>query len=316
MIDGLFSFARSYTIRGKGRGRLKIDGVFSGGGIKGFALIGAYQVIEKRGYQFKRLAGTSAGSIISAFIIAGYTSDEILKIMDEVDLKMFLDERKFLLPLPFTKWLSLYWNLGLYRGNKLEEWLCQKLRDRGISTFADIAPGSLRVIASDLTNGRLMVIPDDLHQYGINPQSFSVAKAVRMSCSLPYFFEPVKLNTSKGATIFVDGGVLSNFPIWLYYHQDKPYKTRPILGIKLSYSEKERPKKKINNAIDLFGALFETMKEAHDGRHISRRHEKDIVFIPVEDIVTTEFELNEQKKLALIELGRNRTDEFLKKWSF
>lgn len=295
---------------------MQIDGVLSGGGIKGLALIGAYQAIEKKGFRFKRLAGTSAGSIISAFIIAGYKSDEILKLMDEVDLKMFLDRRKSLLPLPFTKWISLYWNLGLYKGNKLEEWLCQKLKDKGISTFADIEPGSLRIIASDLTNGRLMVLPDDLHKYGINPLSFSVAKAVRMSCSLPYFFEPVKLSTSNGVSIFVDGGVLSNFPIWLFNQQKTPYKTRPVLGIKLSSSERERPKKKIENAIDMFGALFETMKEAHDGRYISRRHEKDIVFIPVENIVTTEFELNEQKKLALIELGRNRTNDFLKKWSY
>lgn len=294
-----------------------IDGVFSGGGIKGFALIGAYKEIEKRGFTFKRLAGTSAGSIIASFIIAGYTSDEILELMDEIDLKTFLDKRKSLLSLPFTEWISLYWNLGLYRGVKLEEWLISKLKAKGISNFADIPPGSLRVVASDLTNGRLIILPDDLVEYGINPDSFSVARAIRMSCSLPYFFEPVKLTTSSGVNIVCDGGVLSNFPIWLFYQSEKPYKiTRPVLGIKLSSSEKDRTKKKITNAIDMYGALFETMKEAHDGRHISSRHEKDIVFIPVDDIVTTEFELNEQKKLALIELGRSRTNKFLNTWTY
>ncbi|WP_226667574.1 patatin-like phospholipase family protein [Metabacillus litoralis] len=294
-----------------------IDGVFSGGGIKGFALIGAYQAIEQRGFRFKRLAGTSAGSIIASFIIAGYTSKEIIDLMDEIDLKMFLDKRKSLLSLPFTEWISLYWNLGLYRGVKLEEWLITKLKNKGISTFADIPPGSLRVIASDLTNGRLIVLPDDLTLYGINPASFSVARAIRMSCSLPYFFEPVKLATSTGVNIVVDGGVLSNFPIWLFYHSKKPNKkTRPVLGIKLSSSERDRTKKKITNAIDMYGALFETMKEAHDSRHISSRHEKDIVFLPVEDIITTEFELDEQKKLALIELGCSRTNSFLKTWTY
>jgi len=295
---------------------MQIDGVFSGGGIKGFALIGAYEAIEKSGFEFKRLAGTSAGSIICAFVMAGYKSDEILEMMDELDLKMLLDARKSFLPLPFTKWISLYWNLGLYRGVKLEEWICQKLKNKGISTFADLPVGSLRVVASDLTNGRLIVLPDDLLKYGIEPLSFSVAKAVRMSCSLPYFFEPVKLTTSKGVNIFVDGGVLSNFPIWLFQQKSKHVKKRPILGIKLSSSEQERPAKEIHNAIDMFNALFETMKDAHDSRHISKRHEKDIVFIPVENIVTTEFEINEQKKLALIELGRRRTNEFLKNWSY
>lgn len=137
-----------------------------------------------------------------------------------------------------------------------------------------------------------------------------------MSCSLPYFFEPVKLTTAKGVSIFVDGGVLSNFPIWLFQQKSQHSKKRPVLGIKLSYSEKDRPPKEINNAIDMFNALFETMKDAHDSRHISKRHEKNIVFIPVENIVTTEFEINEQKKLALIELGRNRTNEFLKRWTY
>ncbi|HZH59665.1 MAG TPA: patatin-like phospholipase family protein [Metabacillus sp.] len=295
---------------------MQIDGVFSGGGIKGFALIGAYEAIEKSGFEFKRLAGTSAGSIICAFVMAGYRSDEILQMMDELDLKLLLDARKSFLPSPFTKWLSLYWNLGLYRGGKLEEWICQKLRNKGISTFADLPKGSLRVIASDLTNGRLIVLPDDLHQYGIEPLSFSVAKAVRMSCSLPYFFEPVKLTTAKGVNIFVDGGVLSNFPIWLFQQKSQQSKKRPVLGIKLSLNEQELPPKKIYNAIDMFSALFETMKDAHDSRHISKRHEKNIVFIPVENIVSTEFEIDEQKKLALIELGRNRTYEFLKKWSY
>ncbi|QGQ47190.1 patatin-like phospholipase family protein [Metabacillus sediminilitoris] len=292
-----------------------IDGVFSGGGIKGFALIGAYQAIEQKGYTFKRIAGTSAGSIISAFIIAGYTADEILKMMEEVDLKEFLDERKSFLPFSLTKWMSLYWKLGLYKGVKLEEWLLTKLREKGISTFADIPNGSLRVIASDLTNGRMIVLPDDLPKYGIHPASFSVARAVRMSCSLPYFFEPVRLASSTGTNIIVDGGVLSNFPIWLFYQNKKSIKKRPVLGIKLSYNEQERPKRKINNAIEMFSALFDTMKDAHDERHISSRHEKDIIFIPVEHIVSTEMEITAEKKLALIELGRSRTNDFLKSWT-
>lgn len=71
----------------------------------------------------------------------------------------------------------------------------------------------------------------------------------------------------------VDGGVLSNFPMWLF-DQENVLKTRPVLGVKLSHSIKEHPKHKIQNAIDLFTAMFETMKDAHDSRYISRKHEK------------------------------------------
>ncbi|MFS0865629.1 patatin-like phospholipase family protein [Fredinandcohnia sp. 179-A 10B2 NHS] len=292
-----------------------IDGVFSGGGIKGFALIGAYQAIEGKGLAFKRVAGTSAGSLISALIAAGYSSSEMLDLMEELDLGTFLDQRKTLLPTPLAKWLLLYWRLGLYKGEMLEKWIAKKLRDKGVVTFKDLPPESLRIIASDLSNGRIIVIPDDLERYGISPATFSVAKAVRMSCSLPYFFEPVKVKDYQGNILVVDGGVLSNFPIWLF-DEEKGLKKRPVLGVKLSGNSQQQEKNKINTAIDMFGALFETMKDAHDARHISRRHEKNIIFIPLESGLTTEFGLNEEKKQQLILHGKNRAEAFLKTWGY
>lgn len=294
---------------------MQIDGVFSGGGIKGIALVGALDAIEEKGFQFKRVAGTSAGSIIAALIAAGYNSKEVYQLIDEVDLKGFLDSRTTIFPLKVTKWFLLYWRLGLYKGDQLEAWLKEKLETKGIRTFADIQPQMLRVIASDLSNGRLMIIPDDLPQYGINPNTFSVAKAIRMSCSLPYFFEPVKIKNGHQISTIVDGGVLSNFPMWLF-DSDNVKKVRPVLGIRLSHSIQDRPTHKINNAIKLYEALFETMKDAHDSRYISRKHEKNIIFIPTEGVLTTEFELTEEKKLALFELGRTRANLFFSRWSY
>ncbi|MBS2969606.1 patatin-like phospholipase family protein [Metabacillus sp. KIGAM252] len=291
-----------------------IDGVFSGGGIKGLAMAGACQAIEKKGLRFARIAGTSAGSIIAAFIAAGYTSDEIIDLLEEVNLKDFMDERISFFPLRFLKWISIYWRLGLYKGQKLENWIAEKLRVKGISTFGDLPAGSLKVVASDLTNGKIVVLPDDLPSYGLVPENFSVARAVRMSSSLPYFFEPVKLTSRLGNCMIVDGGVLSNFPIWLFTAELFP--KRPVLGIRLTPNEQERPKNKITNAIELYGALFETMKDAHDARHISSKHERNIVFLPVDHILTTEFNLTEEKKLALIELGRSETEKFLQTWAF
>ncbi len=95
---------------------MKIDGVFSGGGIKGFSLIGAYEELEAKGFTFKRLAGTSAGSIIAAFIAAGYTSREIKEIMKETNVQTFLDHRKTFLPWHLTKWLSRFGGWGYIKG--------------------------------------------------------------------------------------------------------------------------------------------------------------------------------------------------------
>ncbi|MCM3566645.1 patatin-like phospholipase family protein [Neobacillus mesonae] len=294
---------------------MKIDGVFSGGGIKGFALIGAYEEIENRGLHFVRLAGTSAGSIVAALIAAGYTSREIYHLVDELDPVTLLDPRKTIIPFKFAKWLLLYWKLGLYKGNELERWLKEKLEAKGLRTFADLPPNTLRVVASDLSNGQMVVLPEDLEKYGISPGSFSIAKAIRISCSIPYFFEPVKMRSQDGTNVLVDGGVLSNFPMWLF-DKDNVKKVRPVLGIKLSANEFGHQKHKINNGIELFGALFETMKDAHDSRYISKRHAENIIFIPTEGVVTTEFHLTEEKKKAIVEFGREHAKQFLSKWTY
>ena len=293
---------------------MDIDGVFSGGGIKGLALIGAYQAIEEKGYRFKRLAGTSAGAVIAAFIAAGYSSSELLKIMEEVDLKDLLDSNA-IISLPIIKWFRVYYRLGLYKGMALENWLEEKLKARGVYTFADLPPHSLRVIASDLSNGRLLVLPDDLEKYGIAKETFPVARAIRMSASLPYFFEPVKLRSLEGISFMVDGGVLSNFPMWLF-DRENVKKVRPVIGVKLSHDLVGKPKKKIKNAIDLYEALFTTMKDAHDSRYISRKLERNIIFIPTEGVLTTEFELTPERKKELIQYGKSKAETFLRKWPY
>ncbi|MGG3469969.1 patatin-like phospholipase family protein [Neobacillus pocheonensis] len=290
---------------------MKIDGVFSGGGIKGFALVGACEEIENRGLQFVRVAGTSAGSIVAALIAAGYTSKEIYQMIDELEMSKLLDARKPIIPLPFIKWLSVYWKLGLYKGNAFEKWMKKKLEAKGVRTFSDLPPQALRVIASDLSNGQMVVLPDDLGKYGIEPGSFPIAKAIRMSCSIPYFFEPVKMRSN----ILVDGGVLSNFPMWLF-DKENIQKVRPVLGIKLSPNEYEHKKHKINNGIQLMGALFETMKDAHDARYISKKHAKNIIFIPTEGIFSIEFTLTEEKKQKLFALGKEHAEQFLKTWCY
>jgi len=292
---------------------LWIDGVFSGGGLKGFALVGAYQVLEAENFRFRRVAGTSAGAILATFIAAGYSGKEIQTMLEELDVPSLLDSRKTFLPFPFMKWINVYRHLGLYKGKALEKWFFQKLSEKGVYTFADLPKDSLKLVASDLTNGRMIVLPDDLSNYHIDAKNFSVACALRMSCGIPFFFEPVTLKTGKGESIIVDGGVLSNFPLWIFDDREGR-KVRPIIGLKLSRRREEQCPHEIKNGLDLYEALFSTMKDAHDERYISRRHEKDIIFIPVDDYSATQFDLDEEAKEALLEIGRNRTIQFLKTW--
>ncbi|MGN7479339.1 patatin-like phospholipase family protein [Solibacillus silvestris] len=289
-----------------------VDGVFSGGGIKGFAYVGALQALEERGIKFKRVAGTSAGAILAAFIAAGFTAQELEDIFDDLNLKVLLDPPKIWIGKPFLKWINLYIRFGMYRGKSLEKWFHQKLATKGIYTFGDLPPGALKLVASDLTNGKIIVLPDDLKNYDIDGNKFPISRALRMSCGLPFFFEPVYLKNGKRECVVVDGGVLSNFPLWIY---DNGHKVRPVLGMKLSGASEEMSPHEIDNAIQLFEALFSTMKNAHDNRYIARRHEKNIIFIPVEKYSATQFDMDAETKKKLICIGKERTIQFLKTWS-
>ena len=86
---------------------MNVDGVFSGGGIKGFAYVGAMQALEERGITFKRVAGTSAGAILATFVAAGFNAEELETIFDELNVKALLDSPKRVLKLPFLKWINL-----------------------------------------------------------------------------------------------------------------------------------------------------------------------------------------------------------------
>ncbi|GAA0602614.1 patatin-like phospholipase family protein [Virgibacillus siamensis] len=294
---------------------MKIDAVFSGGGVKAYALIGALQSIDENNLAFERVAGTSAGAIMAAFIAAGFRTKDIGELIQDLDIQKLLDPPKISSIIPITKWLFLYFRMGLYKGDRLEKWLYTQLAKKEIYTFNDLNQDSLKVVVSDISLGKMVIIPDDLQRiYGIDPKYFPVSKAVRMSAGYPYFFVPKKLpGQSKRKSLIVDGGLLSNFPLWIFENESKE-QVRPVLGIKLSaYSGKQEPRK-ISNALDMFHALFSTMLQAHDARYISSSHTNNILFIPVKQVASMNFAIGETEKERLIRQGRERATEFLKKW--
>lgn len=68
---------------------MKIDTVFSGGGVKAFAFIGVLQALYEKNIEIERVAGTSAGAIIAAFVAAGYQPDKLEQLFCELDLRSF-----------------------------------------------------------------------------------------------------------------------------------------------------------------------------------------------------------------------------------
>ncbi|TRM12686.1 patatin-like phospholipase family protein [Lentibacillus cibarius] len=294
---------------------MKIDGVFSGGGVKAYALLGAIRQISAYNHTFERVAGSSAGAMMASLLSAGFSADELERLMQELDMQEFLDSPKWTEFIPFSKWLNLYFRLGLYKGKKLEHWMYKQLAKKGVYTFSDLQPGYLKVVVSDISLGKLVVIPDDLERvYGINPNGFPVAKAVRMSAGFPYFFMPEKIRgRKKQKSLMVDGGLLSNFPLWVF-EDGRERTTRPVLGVKLSGYPAQAEPHEIRNGLDMFHALFRTMLHAHDARYVSKSDEHHIIFIPVNHVSATDFTLPDKLKKQLINVGEEQADAFLRRW--
>ncbi|MCR8843185.1 patatin-like phospholipase family protein [Paenibacillus sp. SC116] len=302
-----------------------INGVFEGGGVRGISLVGAVKAAERKGIKFRKVAGTSSGSIVASLIAAGYSADEMKRLIIDMPFSSFLKRS----PIFNVKWIGPAMRLlvkkGLYSGEALERWMCSLLEAKGVRTFGDLEDNQLRIIASDITNGRLMVLPDDMVQYGVNPKRFSVSKAVRMSTSIPYFFDPVILRQSLSAdrkkafkqqfTYVVDGGMLSNFPLWLFDDDCHPETRRliPTVGFQMVGKTPNQPHQ-INGVISMLQAIVDTMISAHDERYIEYHNRFRTVKIPTLGVGITEFNITLEKSLALFESGLLSGNEFFHEW--
>ncbi len=298
---------------------LEVDAVFSGGGIKAYAFLGVLESMENKGLEIRRCAGTSAGAIVAALIAAGYKNKEIFELISNLELTKFVDPPVITKIFPLSKWFYIYFKLGINKGDILEAWLYEHLANKNVYTFKDLHLETLKIVVSDISLGKLVVIPDDLKRiYDINPDYFPVSKAIRMSAGFPYFFMPKQIpNLTSRKSVIVDGGLLSNFPLWIF-EKEREINQRPVLGIKLEEVKNpqlgESPSTSINNAIDMFYALFSTMKQAHDTRYISKSEKNNIITIPVENQHATNLHINNETKERLIQSGREHAEKFLKFW--
>ncbi len=207
-----------------------------------------------------------------------------------------------------------------------EEWIRGLLQKKKVETFKDLILEEyknderyrfkLRVIASDITLGRMLVLPQDIADFGIRPEDLNVALAVRMSMSIPFFYEPIKLRNMKTneESYIVDGGLLSNFPVWLFDTEGNA-PAWPTLGFKLVEPEEGAPHQ-IRGPISLLAALFSTMMEAHDERYVEDQHFARTIPIPTLGVQTTEFDISREKSEALYQSGKQGAEKFFATWNF
>jgi NTE family protein len=311
------------------------DLVCEGGGVKGIGLAGAYATLEEAGYRPKRVAGTSAGAITAALIAAGYTAAELKEIVLSLDFRQFEDKGwEDRIP-GLANPLSILLDQGIYEGEQFLQWMRGMLIEKEVFTFKHLRTGSddpryaykLQVIVSDISARELLVLPRDAHKLGLDPDKLEVALAVRMSMSIPIFFEPVRIQNpgTNWEHVLVDGGMLSNFPVWLFDCDEPPecptfglllVEPDPRTPITARLPKPERSPRGAKGVVQLLAGLVHTMMEAHDRMYVEKEQYARTIGIPTLGVGTTDFAISRERALELYESGRRAASSFLADWDF
>ena len=146
---------------------------------------------------------------------------------------------KALLRLPaYCQVFSLVESGGYFAGVKIYEWLRERLMAKGLSpdvTFKELAAqtgADLSLIVSDTTELELLIL-----NHRTAPDC-PVAWGARMSLSIPYLWREVVWRKAwgfyrgrrKAGCVMIDGGALSNFPLWLFVTNPDDRFIREVLG--------------------------------------------------------------------------------------
>ncbi|MCP4310074.1 MAG: hypothetical protein GY790_02325 [Bacteroidetes bacterium] len=208
--------------------------VLSGGGAKGLAHIGVIKALEENRIPIDYIGGTSMGAIVGSLYAMGYTTDEMIAIIDSDDFKYWMsgelreeDKYYFKEDYPGPELV----NIGIdikdtvpktilplsIIPNHLMDFAFMEIFSRA-SAAASYNFDSLFVpflcIGADISNSKEIVF-----------RSGDLAQAVRASMTVPFVFRPILID----GNIMYDGGIYNNFPA---AHMKEVFKPDLIIGSK------------------------------------------------------------------------------------
>jgi NTE family protein len=246
--------------------------------------------------------------------------------------------------------------LGINPGTNFEEWVRDNLSKNNIRNTHDLllhrskvpqlycrdgrSTDDLRpklvMIASDVTTQTKVQFPEMAPLYWANPDEVHPSVYVRASMSIPVFFYPVVVKDipndgeSKKRWLelvsyhgeippevsFVDGGLLSNFPINVF-HNKTAVPRLPTFGVRLStYRDAYN---KTGSFFQFAGSMIATMRHIYDFDFILRHPDyKNIICSIDADAAFNwlDFNMPPGKKIDLFKLGAQKAIEFLEKFDW
>ncbi len=154
--------------------------VLGSGGARGYAHIGAIQVLEEHGIHPDFIVGTSAGSIVGALYASGKSPEQI----KDIALNMKVQD---------VREITLRKN-GFLDGSKVERFINDQIDHLPLQKMKI----PLFVVATELKEGKKVVF-----NYG------NTGQAVRASSAIPSMFIPTMIQHKE----YVDGGLVSPVPV-------------------------------------------------------------------------------------------------------
>lgn len=195
---------------------MKIALVLGGGAARGLAHIGVLKVLEKEGFQFDLIVGTSIGAIIGGLYAlnpkADGLEDRILQYLGSEPFKKFRmdsfhreSEKKDTSARRFIPIMPNFLERGIFFGKSLTRLSfisSEVVRENSVYLFGESSFQESRIplhlIATDMDSGTEYVLSRGL-----------IGEAVAASCAIPSILPPVCI----GGRTLVDGGCVSLVPI-------------------------------------------------------------------------------------------------------
>lgn len=305
--------------------------ILSGGGTTGAAHIGVIVRLREQGYldTLKRVFAVSAGALIGLGAVLNYTEEEYLKFLYQTKFHKFLHSPPGL----FSNFSLFYKRFGFYSGKYLREQVDAAILEKtGLisPTFAElfaVCPIEFHVVATNKSKKILKVF-----SHLATPHT-KVSIAIQASMAVPFIFEFVKLAEktpgefvfSHHGDIFVDGGIIDNFPLHLSdiicKQQDPDHQKSSSLGLYLIENEHhinylknnlEPPAMRYLPFIDYVWQLLDICLTNNRENIRNPEDVNRIIFIDRENRPSYQFVVNNKTKKRLVEVGKNHIEEYLK----
>lgn len=269
--------------------------VLSGGSIKAIAQIGAIKrLVDEKLIDLQKLdavVGTSAGAMLGFLIVLGFPIEDIWEFVLCLDIQKLVNPDVFL----FLKTCGV--ESGEIINNLLEEIATMKTKTRQIDfrQLFEITKINFTVVGSCLTARKIM------YYNHVNTPDFKVAMALRISISVPGFFTPVVIGDDK----YIDGGILKNYAIDLF--DDRLDETIGILVCSDYNTHYDYPE-------EFFLAILNLLMHSYYNEDCDK-YVKNTVYIRGvwSNTFLFNFNLNNDKKHELYQLGVKAAEEFLEK---